>query len=62
VAHIVCSRAGLRTRSAEYLSNFVEDSEDLDAISLDLISRVAGRIEEMGRGLLPPRTESSSHS
>jgi hypothetical protein len=38
------------------LSSFVEDSEDLDAISLDLISRVAARIEEMGRGLLPPRT------
>lgn len=56
VAHIVCSRAGLRTRSAEYLSSFVEDSEDLDAISLDLISRVAGKLEEMGRRLLPPRT------
>jgi hypothetical protein len=55
-AYIVCTRAGLRTRSAEYLSSFVEDSEDLDAISLDLISRVAARIEEMGRGLLPPRT------
>jgi hypothetical protein len=57
VAHIVCARAGLRTRSAEYLSSFVEDSEDLDAISLDLISRVAGRIEDMGRRLLPSRPE-----
>jgi hypothetical protein len=55
VAYIVCVRAGLRTRSAEYLSSFVEDGEDLDAISLDLISRVAARIEEMGRGLLHPR-------
>jgi hypothetical protein len=55
-AYIVCARAGVRTRSAEYLSSFVEDSEDLDAISLDLISRVAARIEEMGRGLLPPRS------
>jgi hypothetical protein len=60
VAHIVCQRAGLRTKSAEYLSSFVEDSEDLDAISLDLISRVAGRLEDMGRRLLPPRTESDS--
>ena len=57
VAHIVCSRAGLRTRSAEYLSSFVEDSEDLDAISLDLISRAAGKLEEMGRRLLPPRSD-----
>jgi len=55
VAYIVCARAGLRTRSAEYLASFVEDSEDLDAISLDLISRVAGRMEDMGRRLLPPR-------
>jgi hypothetical protein len=56
VAHIVCARAGLRTHSAEYLASFVEDSEDLDAISLDLISRVAGRLEEMARRLLPPRS------
>jgi hypothetical protein len=62
VAHIVCQRAGLHTRSAEYLSSFVEDSEDLDAISLDLISRVAGRLEDMGRRLLPPRTDTNSDS
>ena len=55
VAHIVCVRAGLRNPSAEYLSKFVEDNEDLDAISIDLISRVAGKLEEMGRRLLPPR-------
>ncbi len=59
-AYIVCARAGLRTHAAEYLSSFVEDSEDLDAISLDLISRVAGRLEEMGRRLLPPRAVISS--
>jgi hypothetical protein len=55
-AYIVCHRAGLSTRSAEYLSSFVEDSDELEAISLDLISRVAGKIEEMGRRLLPPRS------
>jgi len=55
VTHIVCSRGGLRTHSAEYLSSFLEDNEDLDAISLDLVSRAAGRIEDMGRRLLPPR-------
>jgi hypothetical protein len=56
VAHIVCRRAGLRTRAAEYLSTFLEDNEELDAISLDLISRAAGKLEEMGRRLLPPRS------
>jgi hypothetical protein len=55
VAHTVCRRAGLTTRSAEYLSTFVDEEKDLTALSFDLVSRVAGRIEEMGRKLLPPR-------
>jgi hypothetical protein len=55
VAYIVCRRAGIKTHSAEYLSSFVEDNDDLDSISIDLVSRAAGRIEEMGRRLLPPR-------
>ncbi|MGO8699302.1 MAG: hypothetical protein ACLQVY_16470 [Limisphaerales bacterium] len=54
-AHIVCARAGLKTRAAEYLASYVDDDANLDAISLDLISRVAARIEEMGRRLLAPR-------
>jgi hypothetical protein len=57
-AYIVCRRLGLQTRSAEYLSSFVENNEDLESISLDLVSRTAARLEEMGRRLLPPRKES----
>jgi hypothetical protein len=57
VAHIVCRRAGLRTHSAEYLASFVEDETDLESISLDLVSRVAARVEDMGGRLLPPRKE-----
>ncbi|HWD18676.1 MAG TPA: hypothetical protein VHB20_05310 [Verrucomicrobiae bacterium] len=55
VAHIVCRRLGLRTHSAEYLASFVEDADEVEAISFDLISRTAGRIEEMGRRLVPLR-------
>jgi hypothetical protein len=44
VACIVCRRAGLSTHSAEYLSNCMEDSSDLESISIDLVSR-----------LMPPR-------
>jgi hypothetical protein len=55
VAYIVCRRAGLRTHSAEYLSSYMEDSADVESISIDLVSRAAGRIEEMGRRLMPPR-------
>jgi hypothetical protein len=62
VAYVVCRRAGLETRSAEYLSSYVEDNSDIDAISLDLVSRVAGRLEEMGRRLLPPREKAGGAS
>ena len=62
VAYVVCRRAGLETRSAEYLSSYVEDNSDINAISLDLVSRVAGRLEEMGRRLLPPREKSGESS
>jgi len=57
VAYIVCRRAGLHTRSAEYLSSFVEEETGLESISLDLVSRAAARIEEMGQRSLPPRKE-----
>ena len=60
VSHIVCRRAGLRTRSAEYLSSYVEEEADLESVSLDLVSRTAARIEEMGCRLLPPRKESGA--
>ena len=56
-AYIVCRRIGLHTRSAEYLSSFVEEEAGLESISLDLVSRVAARLEDMGRRLLPPRKE-----
>jgi hypothetical protein len=62
VAYIVCRRAGVETRSAEYLSTYVEDNSDIEAISLDLVSRVAGRLEEMGRRLLAPREKSGDTS
>jgi hypothetical protein len=55
VAFIVCRRAGLRTHAAEFLASYMEDSADLDSISIDLVSRAAGRIEDMGRRLLTPR-------
>jgi hypothetical protein len=59
-AHIVCRRAGLETRSAQYLANYFNGETDLESVSLDLISRVAGRIEEMGRKILPPRKSPDS--
>lgn len=57
VAYIVCKRAGLKTGSPEYLSTFLEDSSEVENVSVDLICRVAGRIEGMGHRSLKPRSE-----
>ncbi len=62
VSHTVCRRAGLITHSAEYLSNYIDDETSVHGVSLDLVSRVAGYIEEMGRRLLPPRKSKAADS
>jgi hypothetical protein len=55
VAYIVCRRAWLKTQSVQYVSSYLHDSSEFENVSLDLISRVAGRIEDMGHRLLPTR-------
>lgn len=47
VAHIVLSRVGLKSASAPYLSNFIKDGVAPQSVSLDLIAKIAGKIEEM---------------
>lgn len=53
VAHIVTMRFGLRGASDAYLSGYVADAAVPTAVSLDYIAKVAGRIEQMGKELLP---------
>ncbi len=55
VSHVVCSRFGLEGTSSAYVSNYTQGTELPDGVSLDLIAKVAGRIEEMARRILPPR-------
>lgn len=55
VGYIVCRRAGLTTRSAEYLAGYIRSVDELARISIDLIMKVAGLIERMGKAKLPPR-------
>jgi hypothetical protein len=55
VAYIVCRRAGLASNSAEYLAGYIKSPNDLERISIDLIVKVAGLIERMGRERLPAR-------
>jgi hypothetical protein len=55
VAYIVSRRAGLRGTSAHYVSRYLVGKATLKAISLDLIGKVAGRLESMGTNTLGKR-------
>ncbi len=55
VAFVVTTRAGLTGSSAVYVSRYLPEGKIPPSVSLDLIAKVAGRIEEMGRRTLEPR-------
>lgn len=55
VAYIVTIRAGLLASSAEYLSSYMTDQGIPKSVSLELIGKVAGRLESMGMMKLPLR-------
>lgn len=55
VAYIVSRRAGLRGASPHYVSRYLDGDATLQAISLDLIAKVAGRLDGMGTGSLGKR-------
>jgi hypothetical protein len=55
VAYVVTSRLGLQGASASYVSRHLVGEYIPDSVSLDLIAKVAGRIEEMARRYLEPR-------
>ena len=61
VAYLVCFRAGLISRSADYLSLYLQDDKDIGKISIELIMKIAGKIEDMGKRLFNPK-ESKSDS
>ena len=52
VAYIVSRRSSLTGSSPTYVSCYLDGDATLKAISLDLIAKVAGRIEEMGERIL----------
>jgi len=54
VAYMVAARIGLKTASTAYLATHAKDGRIPAGVSLDLVTRVVGRISEMGDRLLPP--------
>lgn len=55
VAFLVTSRLGLQGASASYVSRYLTEGAIPESVSLDLIAKVAGRIEEMARRTLEVR-------
>jgi hypothetical protein len=57
VAFLVTSRLGLQGASARYVSRYLKDDRIPPSVSLDLIAKVAGRIEQMALHRMAARTE-----
>jgi hypothetical protein len=55
VAYIVTSRLGLKGSSAAYVSGYLKNGPLPESVSLDLIAKVAGTIEKMALGHVPPK-------
>jgi len=53
VAYIVTSRLGLMGSSAAYVSRYLKSSDIPAGVSLDMIAKVAGKVERMARKLMP---------
>lgn len=57
VAYIVTTRLGLSGSSDEYLSGHMKSNELPESVSIDLIAKVSGKLEQMTKILLPKRRE-----
>lgn len=57
VAHLVCSRFGLKNASEKYLSGYVDPEVEMPPISLESILKAAGMIERMAKTLMPLRKQ-----
>lgn len=55
VAYIVSRRAGLQGSSSQYVSRYLDGEITLKKVSLDLIAKVAGQLEQMGTKALKKR-------
>ena len=54
-AYIVTTHLGLEGTSAGYVSRHLDEGQPPRTVSLDMIAKVAGRIERMARETLPAR-------
>ena len=57
VAYLVCARVGIDNPSEEYLAGYFQSNGEVPNISVDLVMKAAGLIEQMGRERMKPRKE-----
>jgi len=55
ISYLVCNRQRIETPAAEFLSNYAGKSIDMPEFSMDVVLRVAGHIETMGRRVVRKR-------
>jgi len=56
-AFIVASRFGLKGASARYVSRYLGNNPMPLSVSLDLVAKVAGRLERMSKEIMKPRRD-----
>jgi hypothetical protein len=59
VAYIITQRAGLKGSSPQYVSGYLDGGYIPGQVSLDMIAKVAGRLDEMGTRSLGRRQKST---
>lgn len=52
ISYLVCRRRGVETKSAEYLSRFVESNQTIPPVSIETILSVTYHIERMGEEIM----------
>lgn len=55
VSYIVCNRLGIETSAPTYLSTYIKSTEIPMSVSVDLIFKVAGKLEQMANTKLPKK-------
>lgn len=57
ICWLICERMGIENPSAEYLSGYIKDYEEIPKISIDTVLKTVGMIESMFKGSKGPRKE-----
>lgn len=57
VAYLVCKRLGIETPSEQYLAGYMKGNSEVPNISVDVVMKAAGLIEQMGRKRMELRKE-----